>query len=104
LIQSSDIICTHTLTYRTIETIHQECREIGRYTDLAAFGYTKPMTLVESMKSGQVKVSWLSDEDIEKKRVSGSTVVCYFTLNLLNSFLSGTDDNTTRARDHPVMM
>ena len=67
------------------------------------------MTLVESMKSGQVKVSWLSDEDIEKKRVSGSTVVCYFTLNLLNSFLSGTDDNTTddnttRARDHPVMM
>jgi hypothetical protein len=38
-------------------------------------------------------VSWLSDEDIEKKRVSGSTVVCYFTLNLLNSFLSGTDDN-----------
>ena len=104
MIQSNDIICTHTLTHRTIETIHQECREIGRYTDLAAFGYTKPMTLVESMKSGQVKVSWLSDEDIEKNRVSGSTVVCYFTFNLLNSFLSGTDDNTTRARDHPVMM
>jgi len=104
LIQSNDIICTHTLTHRTIETIHQECREIGRYTDLAAFGYTKPMTLVESMKSGQVEVSWLSDEDIENKRVSGSTVVCYITLNLLNSFLSGTDDNTTRARDHPVMM
>lgn len=62
------------------------------------------MTLVETMKSGKVEVSWLSDEDIENKRVSGSTVVCYFTLNLLNSFLSGTDDNTTRARDHPVMM
>jgi hypothetical protein len=62
------------------------------------------MTLVKSMESGQVKVLWLSDEDIEKKRVSGSTVVCYFTLNLLNLFFSGTDDNTARARDHPVMM
>ena len=92
MIQSNDIIRTHALTHRTIETI-QECREIGRYTDLAAFGYTDPMTLVETMKSGQVKVLWLSDEDIENKRVSGSTVVCYFTLNLLNSFLSGTDDN-----------
>jgi hypothetical protein len=46
----------------------------------------------------------MSDEDIENKRVSGNTAVCYFTLNLLNSFLSRTDDNTTRARDHPVMM
>mgnify|MGYP003336512666 FL=1 len=53
------------------------------------------MTLVETMKSGKVDVSWLSDEDIENKMVSGSTVVCYFTLNLFNSFLSGTDDNTT---------
>jgi hypothetical protein len=77
---------------------------MGGYTDLAALGYIKPMTLVETMKSGQVKVLWLSDEDIENKRVSGSTVVCYFTLNLLNSFLSGTDDNTTRVRDHLVMM
>ena len=104
MIQSNDIIRTHTLTHHTIETIHQECREIGRYTDLAAFGYTKPMTLVETMKSGQVKVSWLSDEDIENKskRVSGSTVVCYFTS--IELILSGTVDNTTRARDHPVMM
>ena len=103
MIQSNDIILTLTLTHRTIETI-QQFREIGRYTNLAAFGYTKPMTLVESMKSGKVKVSWLSDEDIKNERVSGSTVVCYFTLNLLNSFLSGTDNSTTRARDHPVMM
>jgi len=62
------------------------------------------MTLVESIKSGKVKVLWLSDEDIKNKKVSGCTVVCYFTFNLLNSFLSGTDDNTARARDHPVMM
>jgi hypothetical protein len=56
------------------------------------------------MKSGQVEVLWLSDEDIENKskRVSGSTVVCYFTS--IELILSGTVDNTTRARDHPVMM
>ena len=60
------------------------------------------MTLVETMKSGKVEVSWLSDEDIENKRVSGSTVVCYFTS--IELILSGTVDNTTRARDHPVMM
>ena len=94
MIQSNDIILTLTLTHRTIETI-QQFRKIGRYTNLAAFGFTKPMTLVESMKSGKVKVSWLSDEDIKNERVNRSTVVCYFTLNLLNSFLSGTDDNTT---------
>jgi hypothetical protein len=33
------------------------------------------MTLVESMKSGQVKVLWLSDEELEKKRVSGCTAL-----------------------------
>lgn len=63
------------------------------------------MTLVESMVSGKIKISWLSDEDIEKmNRVSKGITVCYFTSNLLNSFFSGINDNTTRARDHQEMM
>lgn len=74
----------------------QESREIKRYTDLAAFGYNEPMTLVESKKSGKVKVSWLSDEDIAKKRVSKAGLCCLSNhFETMNSFFSGTDDNTT---------